>query len=116
MVIFWEIIYKPVGLWNTTFPVSRVTMQVHHRDNYVLIRHNPKNDTERERRCETATNAIFDFVVQKRVDLDSVEGILNGRQETLSEILLLGLIKHRRRHHLRFGFGMEANRFHPSAA
>jgi len=91
-------------------------MQMHHCDDYVLIRHDPKNNTERERHRKAATNAIFDFVVQERIDLDSVESVLNGRKETLSEILLLLLVKHSSRHHLSISFGMEANRYHPSAA
>ena len=91
-------------------------MQVHYCNDRVLIRHNPKNDTERELHRETATNAIFDFVVQERIDLNSVESVLNGRKEAFSEILLLGLVKLCRRHHLCLGFRMEANRLHPSAA
>ena len=90
-------------------------MQVHHSNDDVLVRHDLKNDPERERHRETATNAVFDFLVQDRVDLDSVESVLNGRKEAFSEILLLGLVKLCRRHHLSLGFGMEANRFHPSA-
>lgn len=91
-------------------------MQVHHCDDHVLVRRNPKNDTERELHRKTASNAIFCFVVQERIDLDSVERVLNGRKEPFSEILLLGLVKLCRRHHLCLGFRMEANRFHPSAA
>jgi hypothetical protein len=91
-------------------------MQVHHSNDDVRVRHDPKNDTERECHRETATNAVFDFVVQERIDLDSVESVLNGRKEPFSEVLLLGLVKRCRRHHLSLGFGMEANRFHPSAA
>jgi len=52
-----------VSLWNATFPVPRVTMQVHHGNDRVLIRHYSKDDTERKFHRETATNAIFDFVV-----------------------------------------------------
>jgi len=91
-------------------------MQVHHCNDRVLIRHNPKNDCERERHREAAPNAVFGFAVQERVDLDSVEGVLNGRKKPLTEIFLLGLVKLCRRQHLSIGFGMEANRYHPSAA
>jgi hypothetical protein len=47
-------------------------MQVHHCDDHVLVRHDPKNDTEGERHRETTTYAILDFIVQEGVDLDSI--------------------------------------------
>jgi len=75
-------------------------MLVHHCDDHVVIRHYSKNDTERKRHRETTTNAIFDFVIQVRVNLDSIEGILNRGKEPFPEILLLGLIKLCRQQHL----------------
>lgn len=91
-------------------------MQVHYGNDNVLIRHYPKNDSERKFNRETAANAVFDFVVQEWIDLDSIERVLNGRKKAFPEILLLGLIKLCRRHHLCLGFRMEANWLHPRAA
>jgi len=34
---------------------------------YVLIRHDPENDSERERHCETATNASFPFLIEEGI-------------------------------------------------
>jgi hypothetical protein len=91
-------------------------MEVHHCDNLVLLRLDPKNDSAGERHRKTAANAIFDFMIEERVDLDSVESVLNRREEAFAEILLLALVKPGRRNQLDLGFRMEANRFHPSAA
>lgn len=56
-----EITLAHGDLGKTVLPVPRLTMQVHHRDDHVLIRHDPKNNAERERHRETTTNAVFDF-------------------------------------------------------
>ena len=90
-------------------------MQVHHGDDNILIRLDPKQDPEGEGACQAATNVALDESVQERVDLNSVKGVLNGDEKPPAQLRLLGLVVCRRLHHPGFGLGMEPDRLHPSA-
>jgi hypothetical protein len=54
--------------------------------------------------------------VELGIQLNPVQGILNGGEETLAEVWLLGFIPYRGVKHLRIGIRMKADGLHPSAA
>jgi len=59
-------------------------MEMHHRHDDNLIGVNSKHDPEREGPRQATTNITVNNGIQEWVDLDSVQRILNHRQETLT--------------------------------
>ena len=91
-------------------------MEVHDCYDGNHARRDSEQDAEGKCLREAATHVTFDNRKQEWSDLDPVEGILNGRQETLAQVFLLHLVPCGRIDHLDFRFGMESDGFHYTAA
>ena len=64
---------------------------------------------------QAATCVVLDYCIDSGVNLDPIEGVLNGSEEAFAQAGLLGLVPRRRIGHLLFRFGMETARLQTRA-
>jgi len=91
-------------------------MQMHDRHDDNLVWQFSEKDAERISLGEASPNVEIDGGVQAGIKDDSVDGVLNGREETAIQLGLLHLIVHSGLDHFRLGIGMELDCLYASDA
>jgi hypothetical protein len=67
------------GLSDPFLPVSRLTSQVHHGDNFYSIRSITKQDSERKGSCQATSDIPINDGIKSRVDSYACKTVFNGR-------------------------------------
>ena len=91
-------------------------MLVHDRQDDNRYRSFAKENTKRERLREAAAYIKLDDRIEAWIETDAVNGILNRRQESPTEVWLLCFVVCRCRSHFSFCFGVESDGLHFNAA
>lgn len=91
-------------------------MQMHDRHDDDLVWKFSEKDSERKSLGEASSNVEINDRVQAGIEDDPIDGILNGREETPTELGLLRLIVRSGLYHLVFSIGMKLDSLHASDA
>lgn len=93
-------------------PVIGISVEVHDRYDDDFIGTFPEKDAKGKCLGETSADIKLHDGVKTRIDNDTVDCVLNGRQESLAEIGLLRFVICSRFGHLDFRIGVEPDFFH----
>lgn len=91
-------------------------MEVHHGHDREEIGTDAEEDAEGKSLNQASAHIAIDNRIKVGVERDPVECLLDGGEESLAELRVLGLVPRGRVDQLRFSFGVEANGLHASAA
>ena len=91
-------------------------MKMHDGHDHNHIRLDSEEDTEGKRLSEATAHITIDHCIERRVEFNSVERVLNTGEKALAEVRLLRLVPRSCVDHLGFGFRMKTDRFHPKDA
>ena len=88
-------------------PIVGMAGQMHNGHDDDLIGLNPEQDPKREDLGQAAPHVEIHHGVKAWIDQNTVDRILDGREEPLAQICLLSLVVSGRLDHLGFGLGMK---------
>jgi len=91
-------------------------MQMHNGYDRDEIRSNPEQNAEGESPGQASSDIPLDQGIELGIQLNAIQGVPDGGEETLAEVWLLGFVPYRGVKHLRIGIRMKSDGLHPSAA